>query len=267
MRAHAAVTGASLSDLEVQLTAALQPRSMRLGSRVSNMRREYCAKCVCQMSATDIAGLELRNGDQTSQRTHYHGELHRSPSPRETRVYPVRLVRPSCHHGSQLGGRRVCAAGQRPVCADRPRLCLYRNVGIPQRAHAHPDGDSEDQRRFPVCESAHEYPVYREARGQQQPAASRAAQLPAHKPFLPPDAPTPVHSRAAGSFLAIAVCIASSPAAVSVCIARAASAVPVRITGPSIAISVCDHATGSSAAPSRPLVLPASSHGQPLAAP
>jgi hypothetical protein len=35
--------GASLSDT-VQLTTELQPRSMRLGSRVrvSNMRREYC---------------------------------------------------------------------------------------------------------------------------------------------------------------------------------------------------------------------------------
>jgi hypothetical protein len=41
VRAHAAMMGASLSDT-VQLTMELQPRNMRLGSRVSNMRREYC---------------------------------------------------------------------------------------------------------------------------------------------------------------------------------------------------------------------------------
>jgi hypothetical protein len=258
--------GASLSDT-VQLTTELQPRSMRLGSRVSHMRREYCerwasTKCLRQT----IARLELSYGGQTNERTHYHGELHRSPSPRETRVYPVGVFCASCHHGIALGGSRIRSAGQCPVCAHSKQLCLYRRACLAQRAYEDTHGDIQDQRRLPVCESTCQYSVYGKASGQQQPAASCAPQLPAHEPFVPYSAPTPIHSSVAGSFTAASV-RSSSSTAVALHITGPSTAVAIHIAGSPTTVPICDYATGSPAAANRSLLLPTSPDGSPLAAP
>ena len=68
--------GESLSDT-VQLTER-EPRSMKSGNQVINMRREYSDMATSrlpEMSPTNIVGAKLRHGGQISERAHYYGQL------------------------------------------------------------------------------------------------------------------------------------------------------------------------------------------------